>query len=78
MLLWGMKDLPGKADEPRSDADGGGANASTAGQADGMGDQATCRTLLSLDTAQQGHFRFVCRAHNTSDSGRAARCQRRR
>lgn len=53
---------PAKANGPRSDADGGGANASTAGQADGMGDQATYRTLLSLDTAQQGYFRFVGRA----------------
>jgi hypothetical protein len=67
MLLWGMKDLPGKADEPRSDADGGGANASTAGQADGMGDQATYSTLLRLDTAQQRHLRLVCRADDTSD-----------
>ncbi|MFJ7944700.1 hypothetical protein ACIQ6K_13790 [Streptomyces sp. NPDC096354] len=57
-----MKDLLGKANEPRSNPDGGGANASTAGQADGMGDQATYRTLLSLDTAQQGYFRLVCRA----------------
>ena len=57
-----MEDLLGKSNEPRSGTDGDGVNASTAGQADGMGDQATYRTLLSPDAEPQEHFRFGCRA----------------